>query len=88
MGQHTVSFDDFALCFRYIVDPACVNLVTCTEQGFPSCHGVGADNRAVVVSEFFTKEEEKLESLLRGSEIDALVLWRATVFFQELKIML
>jgi hypothetical protein len=80
MGQHTVSFNDFALCFRNIVDPACVDLVTCTEQGFPSCHGVGADDRAVIVSEFFTKEE-KLEYLLRGSEIDALVLWRATVFF-------
>ena len=51
MGQHTVRFDDFALCFRYIVYPAGVDLMTCTEQGFPSCHGVGADNGAIFVRE-------------------------------------
>jgi hypothetical protein len=81
MGQHTVSFDDIAFCFRYIVDPACVNLVACTEQGFPSCHGVGADDGAIFVSEISTKGEEKREFLLRGSEIDAFILWRATVIF-------
>ena len=81
MGQHTVRFDDFALCFRYIVYPAGVDLMTCTEQGFPSCHGVGADDGAIFVSEFSTKGEEKPEFLLRGSEIDAFVLWRATVIF-------
>jgi hypothetical protein len=81
IGQHTVSFDDFTLCFRYIVDPACVDLVACTEQGFPSCHGVGADDGAIFVSEISTKWEEKAVFLLRGSEIDAFVLWRATVLF-------
>jgi len=55
--------------------------VACTEQGFPSCHGVGADDGAIFVSEISTKGEEKAVFLLRGSEIDAFVLWRATVLF-------
>jgi hypothetical protein len=63
MGHYTVSFNNFALCFRYIVDPACVDLVACTEQGFPSCHRVGADDGATFVSESFTKGDREVRVL-------------------------
>jgi hypothetical protein len=65
-----------------------VDLVTGSEQRFPSGHRVGTDDGATVVSEFFKKGEERLELLLRGGEIDPLVLRRTTVILQKLNIML
>jgi hypothetical protein len=43
----TVVFDKLALSLGDVVDPACMDLMSSTEQTLPASHRVGANDRAV-----------------------------------------
>jgi hypothetical protein len=65
-GGLTVSFNHFAFCFRDVVDPSSVNLMSGTEKTLPACDGIRSYDWAMmhVSTVYQTQRESQLTEKL------------------------